>query len=236
MAVFLVVLALAKLEHHLMTALRGRPCSMLLSRWLVAEVCWCVLARVCVFRRGLAQPHSYGHMAPKTDRDMEYRSGDGWEDMLGSSFRARNQAGGRGCREEKAGHRRLSYHSPESLGDRNQTCPPAHFPRRGDHSTEAGQTNGHGPRDNGNKPEIGHLSQHSKRPMTELKGKTLAGGQVARSTGTEHSCESVAVFDDAVMPYVESRVQRRTSRGVGWQRGSKRLPRSQPRLSPARKG
>ncbi len=44
MAVFLVVLALAKLEHHPMTALRGRPCLMLLSRRPVAEVRWCVLA------------------------------------------------------------------------------------------------------------------------------------------------------------------------------------------------
>ena len=40
----------------------------------------------------------------------------------------------------------------------------------------------------------------SKRPMTEPEGRTLVGGQVARSAGTEHSCESVAVFDEAVMP------------------------------------
>ena len=44
MAVFLVVPALAKLEHHPMTALRGRPYLMLLSRRPVAEVRWCVLA------------------------------------------------------------------------------------------------------------------------------------------------------------------------------------------------
>ncbi len=89
---------------------------------------------------------------------------------------------------------------PEPVGDRNQMCPAAHFPRRGGHLTEAGQTNGYGPHDNGNRLGIGHLSHHSKRPMTEPEGRALVGRQVARSAGTEHSCESVAVFDEAVMP------------------------------------
>ena len=60
---------------------------------------------------------------------------------------------------------------PESLGDRNQMCPAAHFPRRGGHLTEAGQTNGHGPHDNGNRPGIGHLSHHFQAAHDGTRGQ-----------------------------------------------------------------